>query len=80
LSRLFGQEFPHPSNTSDKEALFIPTGLDSEEMISQSADLTVFLDKIEQQMKADGLPCDEIEFNDVVKKPVKKQMQKREEV
>lgn len=46
LSRLFNQEFPHPSNTSDKEALFIPTGLDSLEMISQSADLTQFYTKI----------------------------------
>ena len=46
LSRLYNQEFPHPSNTSDKEALFIPTGLDSEDMISQTADLTTFLNKV----------------------------------
>lgn len=46
ISRLYDQEFPHPSNTSDKEALFIPTGLDSEDLIAQSTNVSQFLEKI----------------------------------
>ena len=33
LSRVYDIEFAHPSNTLDKEALFIPTGLDTGELI-----------------------------------------------
>ena len=31
---MYNTAFPFPSNTSDKEALFIPTGLDSVDMIN----------------------------------------------
>ena len=46
ISRIYNQEFPHASNTADKEALFIPAGLDSSDMIDGTADLTGFLQKI----------------------------------
>ena len=36
LSRIYDLDFPHKSNISDKEALFIPTGFDSPELIEQT--------------------------------------------
>jgi len=36
LYRLYDEEFPHTSNINDKEALFVPTGFDSMELINQS--------------------------------------------
>lgn len=46
LSRLYNHEFPHPSNMSDKEALFIPTGMDTLDMIEKQSDMKSFLAKI----------------------------------
>lgn len=34
LYRLYDEDFPHTSNINDKEALFVPTGFDSMELIS----------------------------------------------
>ena len=42
LHRLFESEFAHTSNTSDKQALFIPTGFDSTELIEQQVDINRF--------------------------------------
>jgi hypothetical protein len=42
LSRLYDYGFPHPSNTSDKEALFIPSGFDSPELIESTTDFRAF--------------------------------------
>lgn len=36
LYRLYDEEFAHTSNINDKEALFVPTGFDSTELINQS--------------------------------------------
>ena len=36
ISKLYGQELPHASKTDDKEALFIPSGLDNSELIKSS--------------------------------------------
>ena len=36
LYRLYDEDFPHTSNINDKEALFVPTGFDSLELINQS--------------------------------------------
>ena len=35
LTRIYDKDFIHPSNVSDKEALFIPTGFDNPELIAQ---------------------------------------------
>lgn len=35
LYRLFDTDFIHASNMNDKEALFIPTGLDNPELLEQ---------------------------------------------
>ena len=43
LYRLFDADFIHPSNLNDKEALFIPTGLDSPELLEQ-IDLKKFME------------------------------------
>jgi hypothetical protein len=39
LARIYNIDFTYPSNTLDKEALFIPTGLDTLELIDSTADL-----------------------------------------
>ena len=54
ISKVYELEFPHKSNTSDKEALFIPIGYDSLDMIDGTADLTQFLNKVYSEMKANG--------------------------
>ena len=36
LYRIYDEEFPYTSNINDKEALFVPTGFDSMELINQS--------------------------------------------
>lgn len=61
LHRLYDIDFVHSSNINDKEALFVPTGFDSPDLISQ-----MDLKKIKLQMKIESL--DEISYNDVVKK------------
>jgi hypothetical protein len=79
LHRLYDQDFPHPSNTSDKEALFIPTGYDTSELIESAADLKQFLARVQMQMKANNEVSDDVTFTDVVKRPVKKILQGKEE-
>ena len=78
VSRLFDVDFPYASNTADKEALFVPTGLDSIELIEQTADLNQFILKIKKQMEANGEACDEVQYHDVVKKPMKKMVALKE--
>jgi hypothetical protein len=39
VSRIYDIDFAYSSNTADKEALFIPTGLDNLELIEPTADL-----------------------------------------
>lgn len=41
LYRVYDEDFPYASNINDKEALFVPTGFDSTELINQS-DLRTF--------------------------------------
>lgn len=48
LSRLYDYSFPHASNTADKEALFIPTGFDSLELIDQTTDFRAFFAQIQK--------------------------------
>ena len=43
LHRMFDADFIHASNTNDKEALFIPTGFDSLELID-GIDLKKFME------------------------------------
>ena len=38
ISRMLDDPFKHASNTSDKEALFIPSGFDSLELIDSTTD------------------------------------------
>jgi hypothetical protein len=54
ISRLYDQEFRFASNTADKEALFVPTGLDSLEMIEGTTDLTSFLKKVQVEKEKSG--------------------------
>jgi hypothetical protein len=42
----------HTSNTADKEALFIPSGFDSPELIEQTTDFKAFLAQVQKQMAA----------------------------
>ena len=65
LSRLYDIDFPYPSNTLDKEALFIPTGLDTFELINQSADIPSFLNSLMNREEISEDPL----FHEVVKKP-----------
>jgi len=43
VSRIYDIDFAYSSNTADKEALFIPTGLDNLELIEPAADLKQFI-------------------------------------
>ena len=61
LHRLYDEDFPFTSNINDKEALFVPTGFDSKELIDQS-DLKSFQANLKTQQE-------EPAFEDVVKKP-----------
>lgn len=70
LHRIYDTDFVHKSKIDDKEALFVPTGFDSPDLISQ-----VDLKRVRQAKNAD---LDEISFNDIIKKPVK-QSQYQEE-
>lgn len=36
VHRIYDQDFPHTSNINDKEALFIPSGRDSKDLIDNS--------------------------------------------
>ena len=45
VSRIYDVDFLHQSNSADKEALFIPSGYDSKELISQTTDIGNFLKK-----------------------------------
>ena len=42
LHRLYETEFAHTSNTNDKDALFIPTGFDSSDLIEKQIDVNRF--------------------------------------
>jgi len=58
---LYDEVFPYTSNINDKEALFVPTGFDSHELINQS-DLRSFQANLKNQQE-------EPAYDDVVKKP-----------
>ena len=45
LYRICDADFPHPSNINDKEALFVPTGFDSMELIEQT-DMRYYQDQV----------------------------------
>ncbi len=64
LNRIYDQEFPHPSNISDKGALFVPTGFDSRELI-ESSDVMKFVNdyKFKNQI--------EPAFNDIIQQTSK---------
>ena len=51
---MLDQEFKHPSNTSDKEALFVPAGFDSLELVESTSDFKIFLQNVMKQMKDAG--------------------------
>ena len=70
MHRIYDTDFVHKSKIDDKEALFVPTGFDSPDLVSQ-----VDLKKVKQAKNAD---LDEIQFSEVIKKPVK-QSQYQEE-
>ena len=74
LARLYDQNFIHPSNTADKEALFIPTGFDSPELIEQTTDFKAFLAQVQKQMAQNNqeMMNEEPQFTDVIKKPLPK--------
>mmetsp|Transcript_9677 Transcript_9677/g.14725 ORF Transcript_9677/g.14725 Transcript_9677/m.14725 type:complete len:324 (+) Transcript_9677:273-1244(+) len=59
LNRIYDSELIHPSNISDKGALFVPTGFDSKELI-ESSEVTKFVEdyKFKNQI--------EPTFNDIV--------------
>ena len=65
LNRLYDIDLAYPSNTLDKEALFIPTGLDTLELIDQTADMTSFLSSLKAKGEVSETPL----FHEVVKKP-----------
>ena len=63
LSRIYDSDFVHTSKIDDKEALFVPTGFDSPDLINQM-DLKKVRSLRNQEL-------DEIQYNDVIKKPGK---------
>ena len=68
LYRIYDEEFIHPSNTKDKEALFIPAGFDSLDLINGFYKTTLASDRYRN---ADG---EESEFNEAIKRPDKAMM------
>ena len=54
ICKMLDQEFKHPSNTSDKEALFVPAGYDSLELVESTSDFKIFLQNVMKQMKDAG--------------------------
>lgn len=77
---MLDQEFKYPSNTSDKEALFVPSGFDSLELVDSTSDFRLFLANIMKQMKDAGeMVGDEPSYEDVIKKPIKGGIMQQEE-
>lgn len=75
LNRIYDTDFVHASKIDDKEALFVPTGFDSPELINQ-----MDLKKVKTQKNAE---LDEIAYSDIIKKPGKQSAlaeDKREEL
>lgn len=65
IYRLYDTDFTHTSKVDDKEALFVPTGFDSPDMISQ-----MDLKKVKSMKNTEDM--DEIAYNDIIKEPGKK--------
>jgi hypothetical protein len=66
LSRVYDVDFVHASNTHDKEALFVPSGYDSLELINNSYS-QMFTN--EKYLHENG---DEKSFQDVIPEPSSK--------
>ena len=64
LNRIYDTDFTYGSKIDDKEALFVPTGFDSPDLLEQ-----MDLKRIKAQKNTNDM--DEILYNDIVKKPGK---------
>lgn len=62
LTRIHDEEQRHPSNVNDKEALFIPTGFDSLELIEQT-DLRQYHDQVRQMKLREDHDFEELVVN-----------------
>jgi dynein light intermediate chain 1 len=68
LTKLYNNEFMRKSNTTDKEALFIPSGLDSIELIDSVFNKNLFFNK-HKDLQDKGVTLDLLEYTDIVRKP-----------
>lgn len=67
ISKLYGQELPHASRTDDKEALFIPCGLESMDLIKSNLNINSYLDRIAKEIGKESV--EDLTFEDLIKKP-----------
>lgn len=70
VHRLHDTDFLHTSNINDKEALFVPTGFDSPELIEQTD-----IKKILAQQKHD-VDAETVSYNEIIQKPASRAVMK----